>query len=197
MKLFRNAPTITKALVIVGLLGACQNEKDAVLSPIAEQATAASNQNAKIAANSKLISDGSRKLLYSGPRNLVTKETLESYNYYIEYAYSDQYIKSTRYEFSTNKKIADNTYTLNANGLCIESSVGNNFNGTTKYEYNENQQLIKAFNKFEPNERQEFEYSLEPNGQARLLSVAFYNKAGDKLRNWLIAMSARPRIFIH
>jgi len=181
MNLFQSTSAITKAIIVAGMLGACQTE-NAVVSPVTEQAERANFQNAKISADSKLISDGSRKLSYSGPRNLLTKETLESYNYFIDYAYTEQTIQSTKYEMSTKKKVATNTYTLNSNGLCIESSVGNNFSGTTVFKYNENQQLILAYNKFEPNDRQEFKYSAEPEGKARLLSVSFYNKENYKIK---------------
>ncbi|MCF2491205.1 hypothetical protein [Dyadobacter sp. CY347] len=182
MKLLQNVPTVAKAIIIAGMLGACQNEKDAIVSPGAEQAQNADDKNAKILADSKLISEGSRKLSYSGPRSLLAKEMLESHNYYIDYIYSAQSIQSNKYEISTNKKVTTITYTLDANGLCKESSVGNNFSGTTLFKYNENQQLVMAFNKFEPNERQEFKYSAEPAGQARLLSVSFYDKQNYKTK---------------
>jgi hypothetical protein len=182
MKLIQNAPNIAKALILTGMLGACQNEKVAVVNPLAEQNQRHDFQNFKISAESKLIKDASRVLAYSGPRNLLTKETLESYNYYIEYAYNGQSISGTRYQISTKNQVEKNVYTLNANGLCIESIVGNNFKVTTVYEYNENQQLIKAYNKSEPNERLEFDYSDETNGQAMLLSVTFYDKANLKIK---------------
>ncbi|SKB61215.1 hypothetical protein [Dyadobacter psychrophilus] len=181
MKLFNKALTITKVFITAGLIASCQSEKDAVVSPVVEQAEKV-DENAKISADSKLISDFSRKLSYSGPRNLLAKETLESYNYYIDYVYTAQGIKATKYEISSQKAVSTSTYILNASGLCIESSVGNSFSGTTQYKYNDNQQLILAFNKFEPNERQEFKYSSEPNGQARLLSVSFYDKQNYKTR---------------
>lgn len=182
MKILQNLPTLTKAIIIAGMLGACQNEKDAVLSPNVEKASSNSFDNAKTAADSKLISEGSRKLSYSGPRSLLAKETLETHNYYIDYIYSAQSIQSNKYEMSTNKKVNTNTYTLDANGLCKESSVGNNFSGTTLFKYNENQQLIIASNKFEPNERQEFKYSAEPAGKATLLSVSFYDEQNYKTK---------------
>lgn len=58
MKLLRSVHTITKAIIVAGLLGACQNEKDAVVSPIAEQVNQSNNQKANFALYFKrLIAD--------------------------------------------------------------------------------------------------------------------------------------------
>ncbi|MCF2491726.1 hypothetical protein [Dyadobacter chenhuakuii] len=183
MKILQNLPTLTKAIIIAGMLGACQNEKDAVVTPAAEDAQNAGYKNAKISADSKLIKDGKVKLEYSGPRNLLTKETHEEGNYFIEYIYSSQAIKATCYDLTTKMQIKTATFILNSSGLCAETIFGVGYNsvGTLIHEYNDHGQLIKSYNKMAPSERQEFKYINSSDGKTKwLTAVEFYDKNNYK-----------------
>src|SRR5690349_4369405 len=86
MKLLHNAPAITKAIVLAAIMSACQNEKDAVVSPD-NSVEQASDANAKTITK-LLTKDGDVSLSYSGVRNQFAKEFLDK-KYIREYGYSD------------------------------------------------------------------------------------------------------------
>ncbi|UON81266.1 hypothetical protein MUK70_19590 [Dyadobacter chenwenxiniae] len=61
-------------------------------------------------------------------------------------------------------------YILNADSLCVESTINNN---TTIYEY-ANGYLRKTYNKSKPNQRREFIYEFAPDGVSKNLSKTTY-----------------------
>ncbi|MCF2503441.1 hypothetical protein L0663_08650 [Dyadobacter sp. CY107] len=176
MKLLHNAPAITKALILAGFVSACQNEKDAIVSP-ATSHEQASDANAKTVVTKLLVKDGDANLSYSGVRNVFTKEVVNS-KYSKEYAYSGNKIIGTYTNLANYNKINSyDTYTLNAKGLCVESAIMPTLEFTTVYVYNEMNQLLLAYNKNKPNQRQEYQYEMDPDGQgSSLYSVTFYDK---------------------
>lgn len=175
MKLLHNAPAITKAIILAGLMSACQNEKDAVVSPVTshEQTTDA---NAKTVVK-LLVKDGGTKLSYSGVRNVLSKELVEN-QYSREYQYGNNKITGSYTNLKQYQKInAYDTYTLNAKGLCVESAIQPTNTNTTVYVYNEMNQLISAYNKTHTKQRQDYQYEIDPDGQgSSLYSVTFYDK---------------------
>ena len=182
MKLLHNAPAVTKAMIIAAMMSACQNEKDAVVSPVSAHEQAA-DANAKTVVSRLLINDGGVSLGYSGVRNAFSKETV-SQKYSREYQYFNNKIIGSYTNLKQYNKIdAYDTYTLNAKGLCVESAIKPTLEFTTIYVYNEMNQLILAYNKAKPNQRQEYQYEVDPDGQgASLYSVSSYDKNGVLLK---------------
>lgn len=179
MKLLHNAPAITKALILAGFMSACQNEKDAIVSP-ATSHEQASDANAKTVTK-LLIKDGGTKLTYSGVRNLLTKE-LNDADWLRQYTYADNKIS---YSLAKNNSIINNyaTYLLNAKGQCVQSSITQYSAQTTIYVYNEMNQLSLAYNKTYPKQRQVFAYEPDLDGQGvSLRSVTFFDKDDVKLK---------------
>jgi hypothetical protein len=175
MKLLHTAPAITKAIVLAAMMSACQNEKDAIVSPAGslEQVTDA---NAKTITK-LLVKDGDASLSYSGARNLFKKEFLDK-KYSREYLYGDNKIIGTYTNLANYNKIQSyDVYTLNSKGLCEESAIQPTLQNTTVYVYNEMNQLTLAYNKTHNKQRQEYQYEIDPDGQGTsLYSVTFYDK---------------------
>ena len=175
MKLLHNAPAVTKAIVLAAMMSACQNEKDAIVSPAGslEQVT---DENAKTITK-LLVKDGDASISYSGVRNLFKKEFVDK-KYSREYLYGDNKIFGTYTNLANYNKIQSyDVYTLNSKGLCEESAIQPTIQNTTKYVYNEMNQLILAYNKTHNKQRQEYHYEIDPDGQGEsLYSVTFYDK---------------------
>jgi hypothetical protein len=183
MKLLHTAPAITKAIVLAAMMSACQNEKDAIVSPAGslEQVTDA---NAKTAVK-YLIKDGGTKLTYSGVRNLLVKE-LDASGILKEYTYNGN--KITCDLKKNGVMIIKNfiTYTLNSKGQCVESvhtATDKVIAGTYIYVYNEFNQLTLVYHKTLPKLRQVFEYEQDADNslQGKSLSkVTFYDQYDKK-----------------
>ncbi|SKB61202.1 hypothetical protein [Dyadobacter psychrophilus] len=179
MKLLQSAHAITKAMILAGLMSACQNEKDAIVAPTSslEQATDA---NAKIAVK-YLIKDGGTKLTYSGIRNFLVKE-LDGAGYLKEYTYDGNKITCDlkKNGITINKNFI--TYTLNAKGQCVQSvhtATDKVIAGTYVYVYNEFNQLSLVYHKTLPKLRQVFEYEQDADNslQGKSLSkITFYDQ---------------------
>ncbi|MCE7069409.1 MULTISPECIES: hypothetical protein [unclassified Dyadobacter] len=183
MKLLHNAPAITKAIVLAAMMSACQNEKDAVVSP-ATSVEQEKDANAKTAIT-YLIKDGGTKLTYSGIRNQLVKE-LDGAGWLKEYTYSGNNITCA---LKTNGiTVYKNfiTYTLNAKGQCVESvhtATDKVIGGTYIYVYNELNQLTLVYHKSLPKLRQVFEYEQDADNslQGKSLSkITFYDQYDKK-----------------
>ncbi|MCE7067971.1 hypothetical protein [Dyadobacter sp. CY326] len=183
MKLLHNAPAITKAIVLAAMMSACQNEKDAIVSPdhSLEQVT---DSNAKTAVK-YLIKDGGTKLTYSGVRNQLVKE-LDGFGYLKEYTYSGNQIicDLKKNGVTINKNFI--TYTLNAKGQCVQSvhtATDKVIAGTYIYVYNELNQLTLVYHKTLPKLRQVLEYEQDGDNslQGKSLSkITFYDQYDEK-----------------
>ncbi|WP_026630517.1 hypothetical protein [Dyadobacter alkalitolerans] len=183
MKLLQNVPTITKAIIVVGMLGACQNEKDAIVSPVAEQAEQTNNLKTNVSYYfRRLVGDDKIALTYGGPQKMlqtqVDQQSSEFTIYSLNYS-KDKLLASHFTGANENKtKIGVSEFILNSEGKCIEShhTVSSSPNETVyKYEYNTDGLLEKAYNKNSPSERQEFTYSLKTTGKFNLSKIKFYN----------------------
>lgn len=180
MKRFKNALTITKVIIAAGLLGACQNEKDAAVSPIAENAEQPNNQKANFALYFKrLIGDGKVTMEYSGPQKLISKEYNTSKNEYTLYSYLDaNQITGVKYNSLNQTTIETSVYVTNSVGKCTESHhavKGVPVNEVYVYKYNSDGLLEKTYNKNNSNERQDFTYTPKTNGKFNLHTIRYYN----------------------
>ncbi|MCE7067970.1 hypothetical protein [Dyadobacter sp. CY326] len=164
MKFFKNALAITKVILAAGLLASCQNEKDADISPVTEQAEKPNNQKANVAFFYKrLVNDGTVKLEYSGPNKIISKEYHPSKSKFIGYNYTvTNQITAVKYNTASQKLIETSVYSLNAEGKCSESKHYDPYMPDIavvfRYQYNSNGQLEKVYRKDSPNLRQEFTY---------------------------------------
>lgn len=183
MKLLHNAPAITKMIVLAAMMSACQNEKDAVISP-ATSVEQEKDANAKTAIT-YLIKDGGTKLTYSGIRNQLVKE-LDGAGWLKEYTYSGNKIICAlkKNGVTINKNFI--IYTLNAKGQCVESvhaATEKVIGGTYIYVYNEVNQLTLVYHKSLPKLRQVFEYEQDADNslQGKSLSkITFYDQYDKK-----------------
>jgi hypothetical protein len=181
MKLLHNVPAITKAIIVAGLLGACQTEKEAVVNPITEQAEKADYQNAKLSPSYKvnrLLSDDYVTLQYTGPYRKLFKQINESVKEYTEFnhTYANQ-ISSTKYNSSTQTVLEKTVYVLNTEGKCTQSHHKiNGASGTEVYiyEYNSDGRVKKSYKESNPKYYEEFVYSTV-NGKINLQSIKYYN----------------------
>lgn len=175
MKLIRNVGNTTKAILLAGLLGACQTENDTALAP---QATATvPDQNARTSvATGALIKDGNTDLVYNSQnQSLLWKETHA--NCYYQFTYAPQLITATRLQYATPS--TEYKYTLDVSGRCVQSVTDK----TYLYEYNASGQLTRFYNKYKPNERTEFTYIVDADGWKKSLSlVTFYDEQGAKTK---------------
>lgn len=174
MKLFRSTPIAVKAVLLAGMLTACQNEHDSIPAPQAPDQSA-SDPNARTAvAVGVLVKDGNTELSYKG-QNLLQKESTGSF--YNEFAYAPQLITATRIQYgapSTELK-----YTLDASGRCVQTVSDK----TYIYVYNANGQLVSCYNKDNTNERRDFSYATDIGGWKKSLSmVTFYDTQGAKTK---------------
>lgn len=181
MKLLQNVPAITKAIIVAGMLGACQNEKDAIVSPVVEQSNEA-NQKANVAYFYKrLVSDGSTTLKYSGPYKQISYESYLGTNEHINYDYANANVIYARKYNSTNGTIIETSaYKLNSEGKCIESHHVKN--GTTQvyiYKYTPEGRLERFYRESNPNDRQEFSYINNGSGNFNLNTIKYYDSKGQ------------------
>ncbi|MCF2516360.1 hypothetical protein [Dyadobacter sp. CY351] len=181
MKILQNLPTLTKAIIIAGMLGACQNEKDAVVTPAAEDAQNADNPNAKLTPTFKvnrLLSDGNATLLYSGPLRRTYKYIDAGANEHTQYGYANaNQIGATKYNTLSGAVLETSVYKLDANGKCTEShhkKTGASVTEVHIYEYNSDGRVKKSYKLNNPNEFQEFIYG-SVNGKINLQSIKYYN----------------------
>lgn len=163
-----------KGILIAGMLSACQNENDTVLAPQVPTTVLDQNARTNLAAG-LLIKDGEVSLSYNGS-SVLSKETYSTA--YSEFIYAPQLITATRYTYgnpSTQYK-----YTLDMSGRCVQSVTTNK---TYIYEYNVNGQLARFYNKYQPNERREFTYTVDATGWKKSLNmVTFYDEFGAKTK---------------
>jgi hypothetical protein len=175
MKLLRNVTAATKAILLAGLLGACQNENENALTPQAPATVP--DQNARTAvATGALIKDGNTDLTYNSQNQaLLSKESCPSF--YYQFTYAPQLITATRLQYGTPS--TEYKYTLDASGRCVQSVTDK----TYIYEYNVSGQLTKCYNKDKPNERREFTYITDADGWKKSLSIVkFYDEWGAKTK---------------
>lgn len=176
MKLLRSTPIVVKAILLAGLLSACQNEQDNALVPKGTTSDQEiSDQNARTAvAVGSLVKDGTTALAYNN-QNLLRKETYPGF--YYELTYAPQLITATRFQYGMPS--TENKYTLDANGRCVQSVTDKTF----IYEYNASGQLSICYNKNQPNERREFSYTVDAGGWKKSLGkVTFYDAQGAKTK---------------
>jgi len=181
MKLLRNVGTTTKAILLAGLLGACQTENDSTLAP---QASAnVSDKNAKTVNIPRLIKDGENELQYVADglgRQVLSKVIDHGANKYYKYTYSVQSVVEDQFQLGTDKPLGQVIYKLNANGKCNEMIIGGK---TFILEYNADGQLAKRYNKNSANERIEFEYLQDSNANSKSLDkMTFFTAGNAKIR---------------
>lgn len=174
MKLLRNVGTTTKAILLAGLLGACQTENDSTLAP---QASAnVSDKNAKTAAAPLLIKDGNMVLEYTTQgRVQLWKEINPGTNKYRAYAYTATTVTGYESYIGGNSTSFPSYYYLDVNGRCEESSASGK---TCKYEYDAQGRLTKCYMKNLPNERIEFGY----NASGNLSTINYFDKYDNNTR---------------
>jgi hypothetical protein len=124
MKLLQNLPAIAKTIVVAGMLGACQNEQEAIVHPITERSEQA-DQNAKLNPTFKvnrLLSDDNVTLSYTGPLRLLYLQTNNGTNEYTSYNYANSnQIVGIKRNVTTQAIIETSVYVINASGKCDES----------------------------------------------------------------------------
>lgn len=181
MKLLQNTPAIAKTIVIAGLLGACQNEKDVVINPATEKAELADHQNAKLNPTFKvnrLLADGNVSLQYTGPYRKLFRQINDGLKEYTEFNHaSASYISAIKYNALTQATIENSTYILNAQGKCTEShhiKPGASSKEVYIYQYNADGRLEKSYKESNPNDYQIFSYSTT-NGKTNLQAIKYYN----------------------
>jgi hypothetical protein len=185
MKLLQNVPAITKAIIVAGMLGACQNEKDAVVAPISEQAEKTDNLKTNVAYFYKrLIGDGSTNLSYSGPNKLISYESVTGSGVHTDYDYNNANIIYARTRKSSNYELIETSaYKLNSEGKCSESHHVKS--GTTEifiYKYNPEGRLEKVYKESNPNLRQEFAYVNNGSGKFNLNTINSYDSKGQLIK---------------
>lgn len=183
MKLLRNVGTTTRAILLAGLLGACQTENENALTPQAPATE--SDRNARTStATGALIKDGNIDLTYNSQnQTLLSKEF--SPNFYYDFTYAPQLITASRLQYGTPS--TEYKYTLDGSGRCIQSVTDK----TYIYEYNASGQLTKFYNKYQPNERREFTYTTDADGWKKSLSIVkFYDELGAKTKQLAFSYGA-------
>lgn len=183
MKLLRNVGTTTRAILLAGLLGACQTENENTLTPQAPATE--SDRNARTStATGALTKDGNIDLTYNSQnQTLLSKEF--SPNFYYDFTYAPQLITATRLQYGTPS--TEYKYTLDGSGRCIQSVTDK----TYIYEYNASGQLTKFYNKYQPNERREFTYTTDADGWKKSLSIVkFYDEQGAKTKQLAFSYGA-------
>lgn len=187
MKKLHTAGKLFKAMLLSGLLAACQNEEIVTSSLISESKTEDANARVSPVVR-KLLTHGKIKLEYYtyGPAaGRLKKQQIGTSEGRWEYSYSGDSIVAKFYN-SYNTFGTEAVYVLDANGKCIESSLSQAINNwkkvSHKYEYNEVGQLSKRYNKDFPTERQEFFYeSINPSSlQKDLAYIKFYHVNGQQ-----------------
>lgn len=145
MKLYKTTTLVIQGMLLLGLLGACQNE-DLMTSPDAVGNTSGDN-NAKVASGQiKLVNDGENILLYhkSGRYTGYLSKVSEPY-YYTNYSYSDNgiegdyWINSKRYLKSNNSLVKEIQYHV-VNKRCIKM-IELTDNKNSIFSYNETGRL--------------------------------------------------------
>lgn len=181
MKLFRNVTPATKAILLAGLLGACQTENENALTPQAPATVSDQNARTAVAAGT-LIKDGNIDLTYNS-QSLLSKEFCP--NFYYQFTYAPQLITATRFQYGTPS--TEYKYTLDISGRCVQSVTDK----TYIYEYNVSGQLTKCYNKYKPNERREFTYIADADGWKKSLSIVkFYDEWGAKTKQLAFSYGA-------
>lgn len=182
MKLQINTAKILYGMLFMGMLGACRNESDNLITPQQEK-NSAENSNARTNTYiPQLLENGSIKLEYNlyGPNiGKLSKQTYDVGKRW-DYTYGNQLITAKNFnQYGT--KLSETSYWLDANGRCIQS-YNTLENKTFKYEYNEFGQLKKRYNKNAMTERQEFFYtSVDPSSLSKELTlIKFYNAANNQ-----------------
>ncbi|MCF0052962.1 hypothetical protein LXM25_23035 [Dyadobacter sp. LJ53] len=180
MKLLQNLPTLTKAMIVAGMLGACQNEKEAALSPIVEKGQNADYQNAKLSPSYKvnrLLSEGSNVFQYTGPYRRIFRQINEATKEYTEFNYTNaNQISSIKYNSSTQEILEKSVYVLNSEGKCTQSHHKKNGASDTEvyiYEYNSDGRVKKSYKESYPKDYQVFVYGTV-NGKINLQSIQYY-----------------------
>lgn len=185
MKLLQNLPAFTKAIIVAGMLGACQNEKDALVNPVAEQAKETNepnNEKTNVAYFYKrLISDGLTALYYTGPYKLLSYESHPGLNAHTDYDYANpNIIYARKKNSSTSAIIETSAYSLNAAGKCTESHhVKNGVTEVYFYKYTPEGRLEQFYKKSNPNDRQEFSYVNNGSGNFNLSTIKFFDSKGQ------------------
>lgn len=178
MTLFRNATLLINGIMIAGMLGACQHENDMV--PMSQSAATITDRNAKSSNLPLMVKDGNDVIeyAYSGMgRPLLKKVTLPSKGKYFTYTHGYQQITAVEYHAATNTPLAQYQYKLDANGRCVEATIGS---VVFIYEYNADGQLTKMYKKNQVNERTEFLYSPDNAGGnvKSLATIKIYDQSG-------------------
>ncbi|SDH14852.1 YD repeat-containing protein [Dyadobacter soli] len=137
MKKLQLAGNLLKALMLAGVMTACQNQ-DAV-APL-ESTTPLMEQAAKTNAELKLVKDGTTNLQYIKQGRLTGKLSKVSETaFYTQYSYDDStgdlWITSKRYNKSSNVLVQEIKYKI-VNGRCV-TSINQTTNWTSEYKYNE------------------------------------------------------------
>ncbi|MCE7069408.1 hypothetical protein LZG74_03795 [Dyadobacter sp. CY327] len=153
MKLLQNLSAITKAIVVAGMLGACQNEKEANVSPVTKQANELNNEKANFALFYKrLLVDGATNLSYSGLNKLISYESVTGSGVHTDYDYNNISIIYARTRKSSNYELIETSaYKLNSDGKCAESHhVKNGSTEIYTYKYNPEGRLEKVYKESNP-----------------------------------------------
>jgi hypothetical protein len=136
MKLYKTTTLVIQGMLLAGLLGACQNE-DALI-PSESNSTLLNDQNAKTAAELKLVKNGETTLQYiKSGRFTGNLSKVSEVAYYTNYSYDDSsgnlWITSKCYEKATNALVKEIKYQI-SNNRCIKSiDVTNGRNYELKY----------------------------------------------------------------
>ncbi|MCF0071887.1 hypothetical protein LZD49_15525 [Dyadobacter sp. CY261] len=182
MKLHKTTSIALQGMLLLGMLGACQNE-DAI-TPSETANISADHDNSKIAAGEiKLVDDGDNKLLYKKTGRYVGKlSKVSEPNYYTEYSYADgpvegdYWITSKRYSKSSNALVKEIQYHV-VNKKCIKKidvTDNQNFN----FNYDEAGRL-KKISREGTNTKIELSYIFNAGaGDERLYKTTFSNNNG-------------------
>lgn len=203
MKLHKTTTLLAQSMLMLGLLGACQNED--LMSPTGQVANMADDKNAKIESEIKLVDDGPNSLQYHKTGRYTGKlSKVSGPTEYTNYAYSDNgiegdyWITSKRYSKATNALLKEMQYHV-VNGRCMQS-IDISGNQTFNFTYNETGRLDKIAKQ---GSSIKFEFSYIYNsaaGAERLYTVTHSNSNGAykeikyQYSIWAAQYSVEPKV---
>jgi hypothetical protein len=196
MKLHKTTSIVIQGMLMLGVLGACQNE-DALI-PQNGPAALTDDQNAKTTADLKLVKDGGTTLQYITSGRFTGKLLKVSENaFYTNYSYDDAtgnlWITSKRYEKASNALVKEMKYQI-SNNRCIKSIDVTN-GRTSEFKYNETGRLDEINESGgAPAQKHVFKYDYIPDfGAERLSDITSSSSVGDFKRvNFFYTVGNQP-----
>ncbi|MHA4736492.1 hypothetical protein [Dyadobacter sp. MSC1_007] len=195
MKLHKTTSIVIQGMLMLGLLGACQNE-DALIPQSGSVPT--EDQNAKTTAELKLVKDGNTTLQYITAGRFTGKLSKVSETaYYTNYSYDDGtgdlWITSKRYAKSTNSLVKEIKYHI-SNNRCIKSIDVTN-GRTSEFKYNETGRLDEINESGGgPSQKHVFKYDyISAMSAERLSDITSSSPTGDFKRvNFFYTVGSQP-----